>query len=50
MDVTAPGYKPAHELERMARVKRAFDPDNLMNPGKVIPADFVTVRDRTGNG
>jgi D-lactate dehydrogenase (cytochrome) len=25
-------------LELMRQIKRAFDPDNLMNPGKMIPA------------
>jgi FAD/FMN-containing dehydrogenase len=30
-------YKPAIELEMMATLKKAFDPMNLMNPGKVIP-------------
>jgi len=29
-------YKPAIELELMRRIKRALDPDNIMNPGKVI--------------
>jgi FAD/FMN-containing dehydrogenase len=29
-------YKSALEMELMRRIKRAFDPENLMNPGKVI--------------
>ncbi|HEX9769131.1 MAG TPA: FAD-binding oxidoreductase [Kiloniellales bacterium] len=29
-------FKPAVEIELMARLKAALDPDNLMNPGKVI--------------
>jgi FAD/FMN-containing dehydrogenase len=29
-------YKPALELELMRRIKHALDPDNIMNPGKVI--------------
>ena len=29
-------YKPPLELELMRRIKRALDPDGLMNPGKVI--------------
>ncbi|MBV9784416.1 MAG: FAD-binding oxidoreductase, partial [Acidisphaera sp.] len=34
-------YKPEFEVEMMARIKRAFDPDNLFNPGKVIPGAFL---------
>ena len=30
-------YKGALEVEMMRALKRAFDPRNLMNPGKVIP-------------
>ncbi len=37
-------YKPPFEIEMMARIKRSFDPDNIMNPGKVIPAAFLSVQ------
>ena len=30
-------YKEALEVEMMRALKRAFDPRNLMNPGKVLP-------------
>ncbi|WP_312795095.1 FAD-binding oxidoreductase [Tianweitania sp.] len=31
-------YKPVVELEMMRGIKALFDPDNRMNPGRVIPA------------
>ena len=30
-------YKPAVEIELMRTLKRALDPKNIMNPGKVVP-------------
>ena len=32
-------YKQPLELELMHRIKRALDPDGLMNPGKVLPPE-----------
>jgi len=29
-------YKPAIEVNLMKKIKRAFDPDNIMNPGKLL--------------
>lgn len=31
------GQKPAIELELMRKIKAAFDPEGLLNPGKVLP-------------
>jgi len=31
-----PRYKPALEIELMRKLKRALDPENLMNPGKIL--------------
>ena len=33
--------RPAIEIDLMRRIKRAFDPANVMNPGKVITAPLV---------
>jgi FAD/FMN-containing dehydrogenase len=32
-------YKAPIEIELMRRVKHALDPDNIMNPGKLVSAD-----------
>lgn len=29
-------YKSPVEIEMMRKIKRAFDPDNILNPGKVV--------------
>ncbi|MBW8790888.1 MAG: hydroxyacid dehydrogenase, partial [Rhizobium leguminosarum] len=31
--------RPAIEIELMRLIKRAFDPDDIMNPGKVVSLD-----------
>jgi FAD/FMN-containing dehydrogenase len=31
--------RPAIEIELMRRIKRTFDPANIMNPGKVVRLD-----------
>jgi FAD/FMN-containing dehydrogenase/Fe-S oxidoreductase len=42
-------YGPA-VYEAFREVKRAFDPDNLFNPGKVVDAPAMTENLRYGNG
>jgi FAD/FMN-containing dehydrogenase len=36
---TLPHHKSAVALDLMVRIKRALDPDNLLNPGRVVAAD-----------
>jgi FAD/FMN-containing dehydrogenase len=36
-------YKAPVELELMRQLKRALDPANLMNPGKVVPLGNETI-------
>lgn len=35
-----PHYKSTVELDLMRRIKRALDPHNLLNPGKVLPLEI----------
>ncbi|WP_114972494.1 FAD-binding oxidoreductase [Rhodoferax ferrireducens] len=35
-------YKQPVALELMARIKRALDPDNTFNPGRVLPRDLLS--------
>ncbi|RZU31649.1 FAD-binding oxidoreductase [Blastococcus saxobsidens] len=37
-------YKDAYELELMRGLKQLFDPDGLMNPGKVLPREDGVAR------
>jgi FAD/FMN-containing dehydrogenase len=30
----------ADDMRAMSRVKMAFDPDDLCNPGKILPEEF----------
>lgn len=32
-------YRSATEVDMMRSIKRSFDPDNLMNPGKILPPE-----------
>jgi FAD/FMN-containing dehydrogenase len=35
-------YKSAVELDLMRSIKRALDPSNLFNPGRLLPADAAS--------
>ena len=37
-----PTYRPAIELAMMREIKRAIDPQDLMNPGRLYPPDAVS--------
>ena len=44
-----PAYRTPDELEAFHAVKRAFDPEGLLNPGKAVPtlarcADYGAMR------
>jgi len=39
-------YKAPLELELMARIKRALDPDNIMNPGKVLQDGAIAAAEK----
>lgn len=40
VDIMGLVYSP-HDIEAMKKVKRAFDPRNICNPGKVLPGEEV---------
>ncbi len=42
-------YKSSVELEMMRTIKRSFDPDNLFNPGRLLPAPGQPRASETGH-
>lgn len=42
--------KPAIEWELMRGIKKALDPNNLMNPGKVLPEELVNTESEESEG